>query len=466
MRFRCKKIFLIIIAVSAIGAVGHVTYISGSLRAIQKNGFKNLQYALKSEITRNFHHRSDELSADSYNDISFGSDSFRLTEDSELHPDLNASYLAKHKHKIEEFLQWRLLDHKHETNLLAPLLPTHMEIIREIHRVQFNLFEDLIGKFKYAMLFDVAAFENKGDPAISAGQVYLIRRLGIQIIFYCNCNQCIDEKLQYYAENMSKRYSTEELVILFQGGGNLVGYVYNDILRGTLIPRFKGFKMVIFSQSVYVPDHIYGGKHFEYCRKLYCCNPDLTIVLRDKQSLQTALKYWNNGTNIVLAPDMAFQIGPVRRFMSPSYDILWLKRIDGEAPTYASNTPMSTRNVTVCVADWWGWETNKGKTTMETAFTMTNNGFVFLQRGRVVITDRLHGHILSTLLNIPHIIIDNQYKKLSSYHNTWTRSLNNVLMTSDSSEALELALTLLEKYDDVLPPIAPVMEVEEYKIRK
>ena len=310
--------------------------------------------------------------AEAYNDISFGSDSFRLTEDSEIHPDLNASYLAKHKHKIEEFLQWRLLDHKHETNLLAPLLPTHMEIIREIHRVQFNLFEDLIGTFKYAMLFDVAAFENKGDPAITAGEVYLIRRLGIKIIFYCNCYQCVDKKLQNYAQNMSKRYSKEELVILFQGGGNLVGYVFNDVLRGALFPRFKGFKMVIFSQGVHLPYRKYRGKHFEYCRKIYCCNPDLTIVLRDKQSLQTALKYWNNGTNIVLAPDMAFQIGPVRRFMSPSYDILWLKRRDGEAPKYANNTPMSTRNVTVCVADWWGWETNKGKTTMETAFTMTN----------------------------------------------------------------------------------------------
>ena len=447
MNFACKKIFLIIIAVSAIGAVGNVSY-------IHINGFKNSPYGLRS------------TSAETFNDRSFRSDSFKLLEVNEFYPDVNASYLAKSKNKIEEFLQWRLLDHKHETNLLAPLLPTNTEVIRETQRIHFNIFKDLIGKFKYAMLFDVAAFENKGDPAITAGEVYLIRRLGIRIIFYCNCYDCQNTKLQEYALNISKQYSKDELVILFHGGGNLVGYAFHNYLRGTLFSKFKGFKLVIFPQSVWVPDHKYSGAVFEYCRKTYCCNPDLTMMMRDKLSFEIAQKYWNNGTNLVLVPDMAFQIGAVSRFMSPSYDIIWLKRSDTESPTYSNKTRMSTNNATVLVSDWWGWISSRGTTTMENAFVIANNGLVFLQRGRVVITDRLHGHILTTLLNIPHVIIDNQYKKLSSYYNTWTRSLENVILTNDSSEALELALTLLTKYDDELPPIAPVMDVKEYKIEK
>ncbi|XP_041353587.1 uncharacterized protein LOC121371626 [Gigantopelta aegis] len=432
MTLSYKKTLLVILAMFIIGVVGNAVY-TGVI-------------CTESLSAKMFIYNPDEFESKAFKDGSFENNSLKLMNESQ----------------IKHFFQWRLLDHKLKTNLLAPLLPTNIEIIREAQRVHFNLFREVIGKFKYAMLLDVAAFENKGDPAITAGEVLLLRRLGIQVIFYCSCLQCENTKLQDYAEKMSKRYSNKELVILFHGGGNLVGYSLNDNLRGRLFPRFKGFKMVIFSQSVFVRKHLYEGSHFDYCQKLYCCNPNLTIVLRDKQSFGIALKYWNNGTNFILAPDMAFQIGAVNRFMYPSYDIMWLKRKDEEAPKYLCKTLMFPNNVTVRVSDWLGWKTTEGSTTMETAFLQANNGLVFLQRGRVVITDRLHGHILSTLLNIPHVLIDNQYKKLSSYHNTWTRSLHNVLITNDSSKAFPLALTLLERFKNELPSIAPIMEVREF----
>ena len=447
----------------ALGIIGHTT---DTFRNIPNDSVVNYirDRVRPVSVHQSFDkHQSEALH---FEDKSFGSNSFKLLDESEQIPNLNASYLAQNKQKIEEFLRWRLLDHKLETNLLAPLLRTNTEVIREIHRVHFNLFKDLIGKYKYAILFDIPLYENKGDPAITVGEVYLLRRLGIKVIFYCNCRHCMNAKLLDYVQKLSKRYSKVELVILFQGGGNLLGYTFNNDLRGKAFSRLKGFKMIIFSQSVFIRNHLYSGKEFEYCKTIYCCNPDLTIILRDKGSLEFALKYWNNGTNIILAPDMAFQIGLVHRFMSPSYDIMWLKRGDLESPPkYSVKTLMDKRNVTIESADWTKWSTKLGSTTMESAFLMANNGFVFLQRGRVVITDRLHGHILSTLLNIPHVLIDNQYKKLSTYHNTWTRSLENVLLTNDSSKALGLAMTLLEKYRDELPPIAPIMEAKEFDIK-
>ena len=459
MNIPWKKALIICLSILVFGAVGNNYHISGTFRNIQKC----IRDAVKSDsVHQNFDKHL--LATLNFEDKSFGSNSFKLLDESEQNPNLNASYLAQNQQQIEEFLRWRLLDHKLETNLLAPLLPTNTEVILEIHRVHFNLFKDLIGKFKYAILFDIPLSENKGDPAISVGEVYLLRRLGIKVIFYCNCRHCMNAKLLDYVQKLSTQYSKDELVILFQGGGNLLGHRFNNFLRGKVLSLLKGFKIIIFSQSVFVRNHLYSGEHFEYCKTIYCCNPDLTIILRDKGSLEFVLKYWNNGTNIILAPDMAFQIGSVRRFMSPSYDILWLKRGDSEAPMYPAKTLMSHRNVTVKVADWANWTANVGSTTMESAFLLANSALVFLQRGRVVITDRLHGHILSTLLNIPHVLIDNQYKKLSSYHNTWTRSLENVLMTNDPSKALGLAMTLLEKYRDELPPVAPLMEVKEFEL--
>ena len=37
---------------------------------------------------------------------------------------------------------------------------------------------------------------------------------------------------------------------------------------------------------------------------------------------------------------------------------------------------------------------------------MAASGMMFLQRGLVVVTDRLHGHILSDLCGTPHVIFD------------------------------------------------------------
>lgn len=56
----------------------------------------------------------------------------------------------------------------------APLSKTNKRVIEELQRIQFKMFTSLIGKFKYAMLFNFAAFENKGDPAITVGELAII----------------------------------------------------------------------------------------------------------------------------------------------------------------------------------------------------------------------------------------------------------------------------------------------------
>ena len=46
-------------------------------------------------------------------------------------------------------------------------------------------------------------------------------------------------------------------------------------------------------------------------------------------------------------------------------------------------------------------------------------GLRLLARGERVLTDRLHVHILCTLMGIPHVVLDNSYAKLTSFITTW-----------------------------------------------
>ena len=64
-------------------------------------------------------------------------------------------------------------------------------------------------------------------------------------------------------------------------------------------------------------------------------------------------------------------------------------------------------------------------------------GRALLSQGRVVLTDRLHGHILCVLLDIPHVLLDNSHGKVSNFHVRWTRDCRGVVFASDASEALE-----------------------------
>ncbi|KAK3781940.1 hypothetical protein RRG08_035505 [Elysia crispata] len=373
-----------------------------------------------------------------------------------LLPDFDG-YLSKHKHSIKEFLQADLISNPNRSSFLSSKLRTHLEVVKEAQRLHFDVIGKALKTYKYAMLFDLAAFENKGDPCISVGEIYFLARIKLKLLYYCAANTCKKENF-IRAEKQARKYSFKDLVILVHGGGNIVGYKFSDNQRFTIFKIFKGYQIFVFPQSVYIRD--FNSIHFELCKKNYCCNENVTFVMRDHQSYKYAKQYFSGTTKFIVAPDMAFQIGPMPRFLSPVFDIMWIKRSDHETPNY-TEIPVAPQGVRVHVSDWWDWRTPKAPNSLEQAYYTCTNGFFYLQRGRVIITDRLHGHILATLLNIPHVLIDNKQHKLSAYHLSWTAGLQNVYITDDPVIAIDLALKLLAKNSNSLPPRVPFLHINE-----
>lgn len=368
----------------------------------------------------------------------------------------------KNVQKVKIFLKENLTNVPQQTDQLSPFLTTTREVVSEAMRVHLNLLSGLIGGKKYAILIGAASFENKGDPAITIGQLKVLEKLNLELVYYINEEKCTDE---YYkrAVSVARSYSREDLVIFMQGGGNIMGYAAVNFCREKAFTYFPGHQVILLSQSVYMR----GSRALvERMVAIYCCRPNLTIFLRDRLSLYIATRMFANGTRLILAPDMAFGVGSVPRFSPPFYDVMWLKRIDDERPRY-DVVPSFPHDITCHVADWWksGWDTPQGTTTVETAHLVLLNGLLFLQRGRVVVTERLHGHILSTLLDIPHVILDNKDRKLSSYHYTWTRALSNVRLATTPEEAARMAVELLNVYGHSLPPVFRGMSVKEHDVK-
>ena len=392
-------------------------------------------------------------------DRTFSQEAHNLPRRENLVPDMD-SYLAPQADNIHQFLQE---DHYREPNrssFLSRQLLTPAEISNEAQRIHFDVIGKALGKFKYAMLLDIASFENKGDPCITVGEVYFLARIKLEIVYYCSAaTSCSYGNMQKAAQK-AQTFSVEELVILIHGGGNISGYAFSDIHRFFILNAFRNYKIFVFPQSIWVRFQNFEHPHFKRCINHYCCNENVTFVMRDHLSYSIAKKYFHGATKFILAPDMAFQIGPVKRFMSPVFDIMWIRRGDAETPGY-SNIPAPPPGIRLHVSDWWKWQTPGASNSLEKAHYICTNGFFYLQRGRVVITDRLHGHILATLLNIPHVIIDNKAHKLSAYHNSWTASLENTVLTDDPSKAVDLAVELLHKYNGSLPPRVPFLHIDE-----
>ncbi len=72
-----------------------------------------------------------------------------------------------------------------------------------------------------------------------------------------------------------------------------------------------------------------------------------------------------------------------------------------------------------------------------------DRGCLILSRGQVVVTDRLHGHVLALLMGIPHVLLENANGKLGAFHRTWTSASPLAHLAEDPVEALERARELV-----------------------
>ena len=69
------------------------------------------------------------------------------------------------------------------------------------------------------------------------------------------------------------------------------------------------------------------------------------------------------------------------------------------------------------------------------------HGIELLSGGRVAVVDRLHGHILCVLADVPHVALSSRTGKTRSFMRTWTSGLR-VPFASDTTEAMALAASI------------------------
>mmetsp|Transcript_46685 Transcript_46685/g.116327 ORF Transcript_46685/g.116327 Transcript_46685/m.116327 type:complete len:904 (-) Transcript_46685:785-3496(-) len=316
------------------------------------------------------------------------------------------------------------------------------------------IYEQVLGPYRngYAALVGLADHENKGDSAINYGEYLILQHFNITSVYHCSTGglgPCDMDQME-----SAVRSAPKNLVILCHGGGNFGDIWRQDPeLRERVVARFLDYEIVVFPQSIAFTD---DRQRLAHARRMR--HRRITYLVRDHASYKFLVDP-DNGFQFkkaILCPDSAFMIGSKRPGWPKDIDILWVHRGDPERTDIA--IPKAPEGVVMVSEDWLNYKKlSKANTVSWQKFQLNffmdkfshmrvDRAFSFLARAKIVVTERLHGHILSTMLDTPHVVLDNNYGKIRHYRETWTAGLRDVLVANSTDSALQSALVLLNRY--------------------
>lgn len=323
-------------------------------------------------------------------------------------------------------------------------------LLSSLRNILAGVVQPLIAGAPSIALLDFPAHSNVGDSAIWLGCLQLLREMDAPE----PCYSCDTET--YDRETLARRLGRG--TILFTGGGSF-GDLWERHLhfRERVVADFPDNAIVQLPQSV----HFRSAQSLDRARATFDKHPRLTILARDAASLDTVRREFRAPS--FLAPDAAFCLGALPNGLEPHLDVLWLKRRDLE-DRWMGAIPSGD----AAVVDWTSEPRSAGIVlsrsltrlhTLHPAFARLSHrvleasyqriarerlsrGVTLLQSARVVVTDRLHGHILALLLGIPHVILDNSYGKVHNFAGQWTSESPLVHLASTPTRAASVARTL------------------------
>ncbi|ORY88490.1 polysaccharide pyruvyl transferase-domain-containing protein [Leucosporidium creatinivorum] len=307
----------------------------------------------------------------------------------------------------------------------------------------FSIFSSQFKGVRNIALISMPDHHNKGDSVIFTAEMMLLASLGINIHYQCGVR---DFEMSALQETVDK-WGEDHFAIVFHGGGN-----FGDLYEGE-----HGLKLHVMRNFPSVRTHIFPQslkfRHEDKIAETRSVLASLThplnsIAVRDIQSRDFAQKHFNlPNFRIDLTPDIVFYMGfrpELREQLAPTTpnDFLFFRRKDVEGSNWdfagfagSADFPkpfvqriaekVGVKSLSVETGDWIDTDLDEEERTgghiQFRAWRRFMQGAEWLSSADFIVLDRLHGHIVSLVLGIPHVLIDNSIGKLSDYHSTWTK---------------------------------------------
>ncbi|WP_413533359.1 polysaccharide pyruvyl transferase family protein [Empedobacter brevis] len=297
------------------------------------------------------------------------------------------------------------------------------------------------------VLVDIPNHRNIGDSLIWSGELEFFKSLDFKCLKQFNRNTFRNNAV-----------TSEKINILIHGGGNF-GDIYesSQSFKRKIIEDFPNNKIIILPQTV----HYNSKSNLIKDMELMKSHSNLHICVRDKFSYEILENYLGK-LKLRLTPDMAFYLNFDKLIQKvKSENVLLLSRTDAEAQNKNYNAIIEVENYSV--SDWPTYKTKNKKLNILNNYIealdgkvsyifkdfpiinsfihdsygfknrngMNNHiqkGIEFLSPYSTIYTTRLHGLILSILLDKKVCILDNSYGKNKSFYDCWLKDFNNLIL--------------------------------------
>ncbi len=285
----------------------------------------------------------------------------------------------------------------------------------------------------YALL-DFPDYFNPGDCAIWLGEARVLQTLTGRPPAWVASIRSFDVRIL--------RTLPQAAPLFLQGGGNLGDlWPAHQAFRERVLAEATDRRIVVLTQSA----QFRTTAGLERARRAFGNHPRLTLLIRDADSLDFARSHFDCASD--LCPDFALALDLHRPAGRPNCDLFWLLRGDQES---AGATLQSLRSGWLR-ADWprppllgRAWLHRIARLPAGTQFRVANSlarmrlvrGLRLFSRARAVVTDRLHGHVLSTLLGIPNVLLPDAFGKNRGLYDAWTRHLPGCAFAETPVQAL------------------------------
>jgi exopolysaccharide biosynthesis predicted pyruvyltransferase EpsI len=299
-------------------------------------------------------------------------------------------------------------------------------VLRRLQGIAVDALRGTGGEAPFALL-DFPDHANVGDSAIWLGTtVYFSAHRGRAPRYVSSIDSFSEDAL---------RASLPEGPIFVHGGGNFGDlWPRHQAFREHLLERFRDREVIQLPQSIHFDDPARAAA----AARAIARHGNFRLFVRDQPSYDFAAEHFD--CEIALCPDMALFIGALDRG-APDVDLFYLLRTDKERAVLEA---AGLAGYTSRVADWLveNRRSIEARTVLRVLREMRHGqrdrlalraasyetaararvlrGCRLLSSGRVVVTDRLHAHLLSLLVGIPHAVLDNSYGKLSRFLDVWT----------------------------------------------
>lgn len=227
-------------------------------------------------------------------------------------------------------------------------------------------------------------------------------------------------------------------VVFIQGGGNMGSlYPYIERMRRFCIKKIKNVHVVCMPVSVHFEETKDGKHELINSMKVYKSAINLCIFTRDKYSYEYLCKYLTKD-KVKLVPDMVYYLSNTfYKKINKNEDYLVCLRKENESSIGEKKRESLSRSLINSYDNVFLYDTTVWRTiNIDFREIELNSLFRMFGRAKCIITDRMHGMIISAIVGTPCVVLKSlDTKILGSYD--WIKGLDSIRLI-DSSEIKDI----------------------------